>query len=61
MTNLLDILKPAKSENAQLLHLASQIDNILCSYDDEFDALAEMVQNSMDAIIERWNQMVRSK
>ena len=33
--------------------LCTQIDNILHSYDDEIDAFAELVQNSMDEIIER--------
>ncbi len=53
--SLFDLMQASDKENRsiQYAHLCTQIDNILNSYDDEFDAFSELVQNSMDSILER--------
>lgn len=61
-STFLDLLKPSKSDpKEELLHLAAQIDNILCSYDDEFDAVSELAQNAMDAVLARWDEVAKRK
>jgi len=48
---IIELLQP--DANEQIFQLANQIDNIISSYDDEFDALTELIQNSVDAVLWR--------
>jgi hypothetical protein len=50
--NLVEFLSSNNEDNKEnkYFDLCLQIDNILSSYDDEFDAFSELVQNSMDAV-----------
>ena len=49
-----DIIQPRTDTTDRVYDLCVQIENILHSYDDKFDAFAELVQNSVDAILERY-------
>src|SRR5205085_8023302 len=53
--SLLDILQPATDAAARCHDFCVAVESILSSYDDAVDAFAETVQNSMDAILERWD------
>lgn len=47
----------SESQQEQRFHdFCTQVDNILASYDDQFDAFSEMLQNSMDALLHRWQE-----
>src|SRR6185437_13078864 len=41
---------------SRISDLCTQIDNILTSYDDQFDAFSEVLQNSVDAVFARWDE-----
>lgn len=55
--SLVDYLKGSTGNEKERAYtdLCTQIDNILNSYDDRLDAFAEMVQNSIDEILARFD------
>ena len=55
--SLIDFLQPAQKDPSHRVHdFCVQIENILHSYDYQFDAFSELLQNSVDAILERWDR-----
>lgn len=52
-SDFLHLLSGELSEEDRLYSLCTQIENIVSSYDDIWDALAEMVQNAVDAVLAR--------
>jgi len=54
--DLIDLLQPQPDDQSRVYDLCVQVENILHSYDDQFDAFAELLQNSVDAILQRWNE-----
>jgi len=54
---LVDFLKGTAANPGELAYndFCTQIDNILNSYDDRLDAFAEMVQNSIDEVLARFD------
>jgi hypothetical protein len=53
--SLLDILQPATDDASRCHDFCVAVESILSSYDDAVDAFSETIQNSMDAILERWD------
>src|SRR5262245_13322639 len=54
---LVDVLTSTSIDPEERLYdLCLQIENIVTSYDDRFDAFAEAIQNSVDAVIQRWDE-----
>lgn len=54
---LIDILQPGGDEESRAYHFQSQIESILASYTDPFDAFSEILQNSFDAICYKFEKL----
>src|SRR4051794_17326745 len=55
--SLLDVLGRENLDDEERLYgLCLAIENIVTSYDDQLDAFAETMQNSVDAVIQRWDE-----